>query len=345
MSNEFYRCTPREVAKYVEDIARAGLVSFVKSSPGMGKSAIMKMVAEKLNLTLIDHRLSTSAPEDMTGLPQFVDGYASFAPFRELFPLENTPVPKGRDGWMVFLDELTSAPRTVMAASYKLLLDRKIGQHNLHDQVILTSAGNKLTDNAIVNKMGTALESRVVHLEMEISFKEWLEDVALKENYDERIIGFLSMHNSYLMTFDPNHEDSTFCCPRTWEFVNRLLTITKINPKTSIPLLAGTISSGVAAAFVQYCAISHQMIRYEDVLAGPLTCRLPEDIPLKWATITHLMNAVGDSRIDDVCSYISRFTPDFQALFYRALLVRKPDFRSHAAFRRAMVNLSRELNG
>ncbi len=26
-----------------------------------------------------------------------------------------------------------------------------------------------------------------------------------------------------LMDFDPEHEDKTFCCPRTWEFVNNII--------------------------------------------------------------------------------------------------------------------------
>ena len=60
-----YKCTPRQIKSFVEDCLFAGLVPYVQSSPGMGKSSIMKTVAENLNLKLIDHRLSTSAPEDL----------------------------------------------------------------------------------------------------------------------------------------------------------------------------------------------------------------------------------------------------------------------------------------
>lgn len=62
---EIYTCTPREVRKFVKDCLFAGLVPMVHSSPGMGKSAIMKSIASELSLKLIDHRLSTSAPEDL----------------------------------------------------------------------------------------------------------------------------------------------------------------------------------------------------------------------------------------------------------------------------------------
>ena len=54
-----YRCTPRQVRGFVIDCLMAGLVPFVQSSPGMGKSSIMHSIAQELNLCLIDHRLGS----------------------------------------------------------------------------------------------------------------------------------------------------------------------------------------------------------------------------------------------------------------------------------------------
>lgn len=39
-----------------------------------------------------------------------------FMPFN-IFPLENTPLPKGKNGWLLFLDEFNSAPKDVQAAA------------------------------------------------------------------------------------------------------------------------------------------------------------------------------------------------------------------------------------
>src|SRR5690606_8713131 len=133
------------------------------------------------------------------------------APFADLFPTEDTPVPEGFDGWGLFLDEFNSAPKGVQAAAYKLTLDRMTGQHKLHERVAMVLAGNLSTDRAITNPISTAMQSRVVHLLMEINFEEWYYDVALKENYDPRIIAFLNYKNSYLMDFRPDHNENTFC--------------------------------------------------------------------------------------------------------------------------------------
>ena len=77
------------------EVPLRGLGPFVTGSPGCGKSSIMKAIADKLSLSVIDHRLSTSEPTDMC-LPNFTaDGHAYFAPFAELFPLRSAPLPEG----------------------------------------------------------------------------------------------------------------------------------------------------------------------------------------------------------------------------------------------------------
>lgn len=343
-SENLYRCTPRQVRGFIKDIFYAGLVPYVRSSPGMGKSSIYGSVADELNLWMIDHRLSTSDPTDLSGLPNFVDGMARFAPFAELFPIEGTPLPDGKDGWMVFLDEFNAATKLVQAASYKLILDKMVGQKRLHERVVLGMAGNLDTDRAITNMISTAMQSRVVHLEMEINFREWLEDVALKENYDSRIIGFLNQYESKLMDFRPDHNERTFCCPRTWEFVNRLITGRDVYDGMST-LLSGTITSGVAVEFVQFCQIYTKLITVQQIVNDPRGTEVPYDNSIKWATISHMMEKVTDNNFDDLATYANRFSLDFRILFYRSTMVRHPKLRTHPGFAKAMIELSRYLNG
>jgi hypothetical protein len=217
-----YTCTPRQVKKFIIRCMMARLVPFVQSSPAMGKSAIVAEIAREYHLKLIDHRLSTSAPEDLSGLPKLTNDSASFIPF-ENFPVEGTPIPEGYQGWMLFLDELNAAPKMVQAAAYKLVLDRMVGLKNLHSNVVLVCAGNLTTDRSIVNPLSTAMQSRLIHLMMELNFDEFMEDVALRFGWDSRIIAFLNMKKALLHDFRPDHNDKTFCAPRTWEFMNKLI--------------------------------------------------------------------------------------------------------------------------
>lgn len=356
-AHNIYRCTPRQVKKFVTEALFAGLVPYVQSSPGCGKSSIMRAVAKELNLKLIDHRLSTSSPEDLSGLPTFrereytdpdtglvqVIKEAQFVPFADLFPIKGTPLPPGKQGWMLFLDEFNSAPKGVMSAAYKLILDKMTGQYPLHENVVICAAGNLATDRAITNPLSTALQSRVVHLEMQVNFEEWLQDVALAENYDSRIVAYLSQYNSKLMDFRPDHQEKTFCCPRTWEFVNALIKGKELTDESAV-LLAGTITSGVAVEFVQFTKVFNNLITIKDIIADPENCRLANDVSTKWATIAHMMEKVDDKNFDALSRYANRFTIDFRILFYRSVLVRHSQLRGHSAFVRAMAELSRYLH-
>ena len=72
-----YTMTPSKVRASVIRCLDKGLVPFIQSSPGMGKSAIVKQIAKDFKLKLIDVRLSTLEPVDLSGLPTFdMDGKA-----------------------------------------------------------------------------------------------------------------------------------------------------------------------------------------------------------------------------------------------------------------------------
>lgn len=354
--DDIYVCDTRETRAFVKRAIEAGLVPLVRSSPGCGKSAIMRSIAEDYNLDVIDERLSTAVPEDMTGLPHFskimLNGVetpvAQFAPFLELFPLEGMPLPKNRDGWMVFFDELNSAEKPMQAAAYKIILDRLVGQKKLHPNVVMTAAGNLDDDRAIVNEMSTALQSRMIHIRMVVKFEHWLKDVALAEHYDERVVAYLSYEPDMLMDFRPDHTDSTFCCPRTWEFMNRLLTDLQGNPRpiadVDTKLFAGTITSGTAAKFVQFTKVYGSLPTIREIRADPTKARMPQDQASRFATVSHVLKHFDEPEFKLDVEYINRYSAEIRVLYYRGLLVRHPQMRSHPEFRKGIAELARYLN-
>jgi hypothetical protein len=333
----------------------SGLVPFVQSSPAMGKSAIMRSIADEFNLHMIDHRLSTSAPEDLSGLPHFVDGVATFSPF-DNFPTEDTPLPPGKDGWMLFLDEFNAASKMVQAAAYKLVLDRMVGQKKLHPRCVVTCAGNLTTDRSIVNPISTAMQSRLIHLTMELNFNEFMEDVALPQQWDSRIVAFLNMKKALLHDFRPDHNDKTFCAPRTWEFMHKLIKgrnfkmIQKMDGTSfyemeeEAALYAGAITSGVATDFITFTKVFASLPKIKDIVRAPLAMDVPRDSSTRWATVTYLIENIDNDNFDPISQYVNRFPLEFRILFFRALMVQKPQMKKHAAFRTAMVELSRYLH-
>jgi len=346
VSQNMFRSSPRQIVEFVEDVIEAGGVSYIKGSPGIGKSSLVAKIADDYNLALIDHRLSTSEPTDMSGLPTFVNGKAVFAPFEQIFPLSTTPVPKGKNGFLLFLDEYNHAHKQTQAATYKVLLDRMVANFRLHPDMAIILAGNLDSDRANVNAISTALESRVTHLEMTVvgHEAEWIEDVALPHGYDHRIVAYLSMYNGELMDFRPDHEGATFCCPRTWHFMSNLIKGKEVTVSKT-PLYAGTITSGSAAKFSNFCQIFHNLVTVPMVVADPAHCPVPNDLETKWATVAMLMEKIDEKNFEKVSIYVNRFSLDFRVLFYRATLAKYPKLRTHSAFSSAALELGKYLRG
>ena len=322
--------TPSEAKEALIKCFKARLVPFLQSSPGMGKSSIIKEIAQEWNLELIDVRLSTMEPVDISGLPHFENGKAKFEPYA-IFPLEDSPIPKGKEGFLLFLDEFNAAPRATQAASYRLILDREVGQHKLHKNCLIAAAGNLSTDNAITTRLSTAMLSRLVHIHMEVSLKDWMNAVAIPQNYDERIIAFLNMYPDKLMRFDPEKEDETFTCPRTWQFTNDLIKDSPVLSNVDAVLLSGTITPDIATEFVQFTRVYKNLVTLKDIVKKNGECLVPDDMATRYAILIHLMMKVTEKEIEPVLKYIGKFDPSMKIVFVRNVLQRHKELKTHPA--------------
>lgn len=310
---------------------KAGLVPMIIGSPGMGKSQIVHQIAEQFKLKVIDIRLAQCDPTDLMGFPRINGDRAGYAPM-ETFPIEGDPIPDGYSGWLIFLDEMNSASPAVQAAAYKLVLDRMVGQYKLHKNVAIVCAGNKETDNAIVQPLSTALQSRLTHLELVVDAKEWV-NWAVENGIDHRITSFINFTPNNLYTFRPDHTDNTYACPRTWEFANRLLKDLDLKDPISVPILAGTLSEGVAREFINFCKIHNRLPKIEEILKRPGSIDVPEEPSILYALSGALASHANKDNMDELIHFIKRMPVEFQVVCLREAIKRNKDIVSTAAIK------------
>ena len=321
----------------------AGLVPMVTSSPGMGKSDVIRQVAKERNLYVIDVRLAQCDPTEINGFPHIVEvggeKVATYVPM-DIFPIESTPIPDGYDGFCLFLDELPSAPPMVQNAAYKLILDKAIGTHHLHPKCYMVAAGNSLTDNAFVSKVGTALQSRMVHYGLNLDVDLWL-NWATAHQVDYRIIGFINYQRGNLHKFDPNHNDKTFPCPRTWEFVSRGV---KGEPQLShkdIPFIAGCIGEGMARQFVGYCEVFPKLPSYKAIING--TAKAPTEPSVMFA-VSALIGEQGQKQDLQACiDFTDQMGPEFTVITLRQMVGRDATVLMNPVVVRYMQSTGREI--
>jgi len=249
---------------------------------------------------------------------------ASYVPM-DIFPLENTPIPEGKVGFLLFLDEINASSLAVQAASYKLILDEKVGQHHLHPMTKMVAAGNLATDKAIVNRQSTAMQSRLVHLELVTDPELW-QEWAAKEGIDHRIIAYINSKPDDLYNFNPEHNDHTFACPRTWDFLSKIIgSIETKQLHTYLPLIAGTVSEAIARSFVMFTKIYTSMPDFQEIMARPELARLDNDPSFRFG-VSHMIAAYTKAdNISTLMTYIERLPLEFQTITLQNIMRRDPE--------------------
>lgn len=320
------------VKKSLSLAVAAGLVLMIHGSPGIGKSACVHETTEEYNLLMIDVRLAQCDPTDINGFPFILEckTKAGYVPM-ETFPLEGDPLPINPktgmkyQGWLIFFDEINSAPRAVQAASYKVLLDKMIGQRKIHKNVVMAAAGNLDTDNAIVEELSSALQSRMVHVTMRSDPDCWLP-IAAKHGIDPRITSFVRFMPKYLNNFNPSKQgdDHTFACERTWFFADRLLKagLDIDDREAGLPLLAGTVGEGVARTFIGHVKVYQSLPDIAEICRNPMTTPVPTEPGHLWAMGGSIAHNVTDTTVKPLMDYLDRFPKEFQVVTVREMAQR-----------------------
>ncbi len=185
--------------------------------PGVGKSQIIAQVADKQAVPIIDIRLSQMEPSDLRGIPFRENDVVEWA-----IPAMLPDVQRHGEQGILFLDEITSAPPSVSAAAYQLILDRRLGNYQVPEAWAIFAAGNRQGDRGVTYTMPAPLANRFSHFDVEVNTDDWVA-WAYRNNIDDRIIAFVRFRPELLFDFDPAHNPMAFPSPRSWEFAHRAL--------------------------------------------------------------------------------------------------------------------------
>lgn len=182
---------------------------FIWGAPGIGKSSIVQQFAEELGMPCVSLLGSQLAPEDIIGVPQITGETSRFCPPSMI--ARNEP-------YCLFLDELNACSHEVQKAFYSLIHERRIADYTLPKGSIVIGAGNRAQDSAIVKSMSSALINRLVHVQLQVSHREWLE-WAHGTGIHRLVIEYIQLRPDQLWSQPPKHEEP-FSTPRSWHMLS-----------------------------------------------------------------------------------------------------------------------------
>jgi hypothetical protein len=307
---------PTRVQEVIHSVIETRWPLFLWGPPGVGKSSVVRQIAESKKLELIDIRASLLDPTDLRGIPTVENGMAKWCP-PSFLPRD--PESKG----ILFFDELNAAPALVQASLYQLTLDRRIGEYELPRGWRIIAAGNRAKDRAVVFRMPSALVNRFVHLEYEADFDDW-RDWAIGRKINPLILGFLSTRPELLFNMD--NPDKPFPTPRSWEMVSDVLDKFG-DSKNCRDVILGSVGEGASMEFLGYCdsAISEEII--DKIIADPENTILPKKLGDQYALISFLVFKLDKQKVVRAAEVVlNRVSPELGVLLLRNCLQAKPNF-------------------
>ena len=254
------------LTKLVEQ--QLSLSAMIWGPPGIGKSSIVRQIAEDHQLEFVDLRLSQLAPTDLRGLPVPQEGITRWAP-PEFLPQSGRGI--------LFLDEINMAPPALQGVAQQLILDRAVGSYRVPDGWFIWAAGNRKEDKASVYDMPAPLANRFIHLDVEPELADF-RAYGYRSNLHELVLGFLSFRPDLLHKIIPH--ERAWPSPRSWEMASQLFNAgLKIAPEVG----------PVAAEFNAYVAIMRDLPDLDAITEGKSQPAFPTETSLKYAVVTGLV--------------------------------------------------------
>ena len=305
--------TPNGAKKGITRAFKKKRPLFIWGPPGIGKSDIVSQIGNDMQAHVIDIRLSLWEPTDIKGIPYFdptvnkmVWGAPSELPDAEM---------AAKHKWIIlFLDEMNSAAPSVQAAAYQLILNRKVGQYTLPDNVLIIAAGNREADKGVTYRMPAPLANRFVHLELAVSFDDWFQ-WSVVNNINTDVVGYLTFAKKDLYDFDPRSPSRSFATPRSWTFVSELLD-DDLDEATTTDLVAGAVGEGLALKFMAHRKVAASMPNPSDILAGKVREMKSKEISAMYSLTVSLCYELkeasdkNDKKFDDKVNNFLRFSMD-----------------------------------
>jgi hypothetical protein len=316
---------------FIEGMLEAQLSVMIWGAPGIGKSAIVKDLAERKGYNFLDIRLSQMGPEDLQGVPFLDDCKRTGWGTPTMYPSTEDTKPT-----LIFFDEITHAPPAVQKSAYQIILDRQIGQYKFPKNTVMVAAGNRIEDRSGATDLGLALKNRFIHINMDPDLTDWAE-WWVKNDKDSRILSYLraAPDKLHMMPTITGSTENAFPTPRSWDFASTILRVFADNPQMRYEALKGCVGTGPASELEAHLRV--ELPDIETLLREPWTFKPPQDRSVLYAITSALTAYVTKDTMDGFMDIATRLADipteqDFAVAMAKDLFIKKPELIKNAKY-------------
>ena len=210
---------------------RARRAVLLEGPTGVGKSEIVRHVAQSVAIETVVLDLSLLEPPDLVGLPVVKDGRTEYA----------LPHVLPRDGaGILLLEELNRAERYIQQPALQLLSARRLHEYVLPEGWVCVATVNPQTAEYHVTALDKALRARFLQVPVRADRASWLA-WAQTRNVHAGVVGLVQAHERALDDVPP----------RTWTYVSDLLQAFTPQELEDGALLRDAVGGYLPAAWVE----------------------------------------------------------------------------------------------
>lgn len=202
---------------------------------------------------------------------------------------------------IIFFDEMNLASPMMQNNAYQLIEDRRLGSYVVPKGYLTIGAGNLVDDRGNTFDMPMPLNNRFLHFQLNVpkvddiekngvTHKGWVNDYALPNGIDNRIVNYLLYQSGDLYKYKPeaNIQTVAVATPRMWEKVSKMIKgvpdLTTVEMYTSLG-----VGPGVAASFVAWLKLSSSY-DIKAIFEGKKDFDIPDDVGVRYSLISALVS-------------------------------------------------------
>ena len=321
--------TMQQMIKHVGVKKRRPL--FFWGASGIGKSEGIHQSAADHGAIMVDIRVSQYESVDFRGIPDTTHGLTVWN-MPATLPFKGNPK-FNEDGPLIFLflDEVNQGDPSVLSVLYQLIQDRRVGEHELMNNVVIICAGNREIDRGSTTKWAYPLGNRGTHAELIPDVQAWGK-WAGRAGLSPIVIGFLNFRSELLYTFDPAAPQKVFASPRSWTFAEQDFVDTEMPADARIAAMAGSVGEGPAIELAGFAEVMASLRPIEEIIKDPMGVPVEERLDLQWAMATHVAGNMNKHNVDQLHKFLTRLEPEMAVMAWMLAIARDEDISETNAF-------------
>lgn len=345
--------SPSEGTKLITGLYSAGAFDrtlLFRGPPGVGKTTMVRAAAGELGIDYIEVN-PTMPADEVGGIPDLIrkEGEVTKTDYAMPAWFPRDPNYKG----ILCLDDALQGDKLMQQTLANLIQARNLRGHPLPKGVMIVATGNRVEDNAGVTRMLSHLADRLTPINIEPDTMAWINDYAIPNGIDERIISFIQQYRDALNQFDPKLPK----CPtsRTWAALStRMAYIDSLNTpdtqdiyqKFAQAIIMGELGMGMGTKFWAYCQIHDKLPDIDDILKNPKDAKVDFEPDLQYATAVAVSKRMDKDTFSNALEYVERLGgADLTAMVVKLGTREKPELKTSPAFTKWAMSSQEMIHG